>query len=433
MASLVERKFKSGSVWYIQYWEGGKQKRERAHESKRIAEQKLRDFETAQAQGDASVALPTRTPIAEVLSGYIEHIRTAKTPKSAQTDIYYLRDVFGSVCEGLTITSRKISARVKKRPPKPGQDRRRKASVVSASHFEVITTAQISKFIAGRMASRGLKPKTGNRIRDTLSSLFSWAMEQRGIRMPGGKNPVSAVAKYKESAPEICFLTRGEIDAQLEALKDDLKMQAMAPVGMNIPFGAAGDLYKAMLVTMTRRVCAVAFVAGWGINSIVAGAGPAPAAAPAAAPATSPATRPTTAPAALGITPGKVGQRVESAGIVVTVVKVAHAPDAKWKDIVHVADDEKFIDLELLLENNTGKDLSAYPSLLKLKDDQDQEYGHDAITGVGQPLSFSPIAQGQKVRGHLSYSVPKSAKGLRLIYALDGVKGYKPIFVELGE
>jgi hypothetical protein len=27
MAGLIERKFKSGSVYYIQYWEGGKQKR----------------------------------------------------------------------------------------------------------------------------------------------------------------------------------------------------------------------------------------------------------------------------------------------------------------------------------------------------------------------------------------------------------------------
>ena len=192
-----------------------------------------------------------------------------------------------------------------------------------------------------------------------------------------------------------------------------------------VPFDAAVDLNMAMM----RQAYAAVFFVGWAISSIVARAGQAPA----TAPSTAPASRPTTAPAASGITPGKVGQRLESAGIVVTVVKVAHAPDPKWKDIVHVADDEKFIDLELLLENNTGKDLSAYPSLLKLKDDQDQEYGHDAITGVGQPLSFSPIAQGQKVRGHLSYSVPKSAKGLRLIYALDGVKGYKPIFVELGE
>src|SRR3954470_17879638 len=108
------------------------------------------------------------------------------------------------------------------------------------------------------------------------------------------------------------------------------------------------------MVTTMRQVCTAAFLAGWAISSVVAGAG--------RAPATARATGPTTAPAAAGITPGKVGQRLESAGIVVTVVKVAHAPEAKWKAIVHVGDDEKFIDLELLLENNTGKDLSAYPS-----------------------------------------------------------------------
>jgi integrase len=38
MASLVERKFKSGIVCYIQYWEGGRQKRERAHEPYQIAQ-----------------------------------------------------------------------------------------------------------------------------------------------------------------------------------------------------------------------------------------------------------------------------------------------------------------------------------------------------------------------------------------------------------
>jgi integrase len=228
MASLIKRQFKSGSVWYIQYWEGGKQKRIRAHESERIAEQMKRDFEDAQAQGDASLAFPSRTPIASIVSGYVEHIRTAKTPKSAQTDIYYLRDAFGPICDALNITSRKVSLKVKKRPPKPGQDRRRKSPVIAASHFEAITTAQIATFISGRMASRGLKPKTGNRIRDTLSSLFSWAIKQRGIRMPGEKNPVSAVAKYKESAPEIRYLTREQITFQLEALTEHVQLQAMA-------------------------------------------------------------------------------------------------------------------------------------------------------------------------------------------------------------
>ena len=72
-----------------------------------------------------------------------------KTAKSAQTDIYYLRDAFGAVCEALTVTSRKLSPLAKKRPPKPGQDRRRRAMVIEAGSFEQITTADVSAFIGG--------------------------------------------------------------------------------------------------------------------------------------------------------------------------------------------------------------------------------------------------------------------------------------------
>src|SRR5262249_7601467 len=114
-----------------------------------------------------------------------------------------------------------------KRPPKPGQDRRRKAAVIEAPHFEAVTTAMISDFIAGRMANRGLKPKTGNRIRDTLSSLYSWAMTQRGIRMPGDNNPVTKVTKYREAAPEIRFLRLEQIQPQLDAVSEDLQLQTM--------------------------------------------------------------------------------------------------------------------------------------------------------------------------------------------------------------
>lgn len=194
-----------------------------------IAKQKLRDFESAQARGTESL-LPTRTPIPTVLSQYVQHIRSAKTAKSAQTDIYYLRDVFGAVCEELRVTSRKVLAAIKKRPAKSGQDRRRKAPVIECSHFEAITTAQISAFIAGQMASRGLAPKTGNRIRDTLSGLFSWAMTQRGIQMPGRLNPVTAVVKYKEPAPEIEFLTLEQIDQQLKVLSDNPRLQVMVAI-----------------------------------------------------------------------------------------------------------------------------------------------------------------------------------------------------------
>ena len=226
MASLKKRP--GNPIFYIQFYVGTQQRRISTEtDSFQRAKEKLRQFETAQARNDITCGLPTKTPIAEVLTEYVNHIRSAKTPKSAQTDIYYLRDVFGPVCEALKVTSRKLSAATKKRPPKPGQDRRCKAPVVEAPHFEAITTAQIAAFISGRMASRGLAPKTGNRLRDTLSALFTWAMKQRGVRMPGDKNPVSAVDKYKESAPEIRFLTFKQIDEQLDTLAENVQLQAM--------------------------------------------------------------------------------------------------------------------------------------------------------------------------------------------------------------
>ena len=70
-----------------------------------IAKEKLRQFESAQVRGD-ELPLPTRIKIADILSLYTEHVRTVKTAKSAQTDIYYLRQVFGPVCPALQINSR---------------------------------------------------------------------------------------------------------------------------------------------------------------------------------------------------------------------------------------------------------------------------------------------------------------------------------------
>jgi integrase len=223
MASLVQR----GPIHYIQFYIAGKLKRvSTGTDVLQIAKEKLRQFESAQARGD-TLPLPTKTPIAQVVTPYVEHIRTVKTPKSAQTDIYYMRDMFGPICPALTVTSRIIGAKSKKRPPKPGQDRRRNAPVIEANSFEQITTADISAFIAGRMASRGLAPKTANRYREILMRLVTWAMEQRGIRMPRDKNPAAAVDRYRESAPVIHFLTLEQIDAQLKALEDKPQFQAM--------------------------------------------------------------------------------------------------------------------------------------------------------------------------------------------------------------
>jgi len=226
MASLVKREFQGSSVWYIQFYRAGKQKRIKASDNFQIAKEKLRQFESAEARGEVQ-PLPTRTPVADIVTVYIKHIRSIKTAKSAQTDTYYLRDVFGPICDALRITSRKLNPNRMKRPPKPGQDRRFKSVVIEPTCFESITTADIATFISSRMQSRGLAPKTANRYREILTRLFNWAMTQRGIRVPGDKNPAAAVEKYAESAPVIRFLTLKQIDQQLNGLADDAQLQAM--------------------------------------------------------------------------------------------------------------------------------------------------------------------------------------------------------------
>ena len=223
MASLKKR----GDVYYIQFYRAGKQRRISTEtDVLQLAKEKLRQFETAEFRGIEN-PLPTRTPIADIVSAYVEHIRLVKTPKSAQTDCYYLRDVFGPICPALEIVSRKPSKKTKKRPPKPGQDRRRVAQRIEAPSFEQITTADISTFITSQVRSRGLAPKTANRYREILVRLFNWAMDQRGIRIYGDKNPAAPVEKYKEKAPEIRFLTLPQIDEQLNALKNQTQLHAM--------------------------------------------------------------------------------------------------------------------------------------------------------------------------------------------------------------
>ena len=107
--------------------------------------------------------MPTKTPIKEVVRKYVQHIRTVKTAKSAQTDVYYLRQMFGAICPELEINSRKPSKKAMKRPPKPGQDRRFALKIIEADCFEKINTACIFEFISSHVRSRGLAPKTANR------------------------------------------------------------------------------------------------------------------------------------------------------------------------------------------------------------------------------------------------------------------------------
>lgn len=226
MASLVKR----ASIYYLQDRLSGKLKRTSLQaDSLQVAKEKLRQYESARHRG-LDNTLPTRTPIGSVVGRYVDHIRTAKTAKSAQTDVYYLREAFGVVCPELAITSRKVTAKMRKRPIREDADRRFKPHTIQAPYFEAITTTDVQKFIDSHVRSRGLAPKTANRYREIICRLITWAMKQQLVRMPANVNPASQAERYKERAGEIRFLSLPQIDEQLDALRFKPQMQAMVAV-----------------------------------------------------------------------------------------------------------------------------------------------------------------------------------------------------------
>lgn len=227
--------FKRGSTFWIKYYVSGKQKaRTLSTSSLQIAKEKLRQFETAHAHGDSHL-LPTRTSIGEVLQQYVDHIRTFKTPKSAQSDIYILREIFGTPCEAMKNTSRSMKPRKRRRPRKDATDRRCKPAPIHAACFEAITTKQIASFVEHKIRIQGLSPKTANHYRSIIRRVFNWATQHGIVRLATAINPASRVRPWKEHAPQIRFLDLKQIDEQLKSLEKKSQLHAM--VGMLIYAG----------------------------------------------------------------------------------------------------------------------------------------------------------------------------------------------------
>ena len=222
MASLKKR----GDTYYAQWYVGTKQKRVSLKtDSVQLAKERLRQIESKLAQG-VDDPLPTRTPIGEIVAAYVNQIRLVKTAKSAQTDVYYLRQMFGPCCPELEVTSRRITPATAKRPAKPGT-RPRDIAPVEAAYIEQVTTAQISDFIGRMVRAKGLAPKTANRYREIIARLFNWSIREGRLRITGDRNPAARVERYREPAPEIRYLTLPQIGEQLEALEQHRQLQTM--------------------------------------------------------------------------------------------------------------------------------------------------------------------------------------------------------------
>lgn len=78
MASLVQR----NNTFYLQWYEGSKRRRLSLRtDSLQDAKEKKRQFESAQFAGH-QCALPTKTPVGEIVAEYIEHMKVRRHQRS---------------------------------------------------------------------------------------------------------------------------------------------------------------------------------------------------------------------------------------------------------------------------------------------------------------------------------------------------------------
>jgi hypothetical protein len=154
---------------------------------------------------------------------------------------------------------------------------------------------------------------------------------------------------------------------------------------------------------------------------------------PSPIPPSSPSAPKTTAPVPAGpaVARGNVGQRVELAGLTMTVTAVTNKPRF---DVFAPRSDEKFIDCDVLLENRAPKGFDYFSNEFKIQDDQSRVFSGGAL-GVGDPqLGYGTVVQGTKARGHVAFIVPKDAKGLTLTYPIDDAPGNaRAIHIDLGQ
>lgn len=213
MASLRKR----GKKYYASYYVGGKEHRQALETtSYQVAKERLRNLEASLARGTLDDDLPTKTPLADIVAAYAAHIKNTKTKNSVAVDLWYVRSIFGPVCPLLEPTYKK--------------EERRGRTVLKTRYLEDIRTADIATFVSQKVQDDGIGPKTANRYREILMRLFSWAIDQRGVRVPGGNNPAKKVERYREPASKIRFLTLEQIGQQLDVLEKTPLLQTMVAV-----------------------------------------------------------------------------------------------------------------------------------------------------------------------------------------------------------
>lgn len=217
--------YKRGRQFWISYYVSGElvQKSLRTT-NERIAAAKRKRLECDLALGDLHVA--SKTPLATILEAFCKELKATRTFKSYKNDFSRLRVFFGPLCESLLPGV--PGAALGTKPATVGYDKYA-GKHVHVALLEDITPEVINRFLAARIQEDRWSAKTANLMRQTLHKLFSYAIKHHCFRSRDQRypNPVKAVDKQKEPAPQIRFLRSGEITHQLVVLIESPVIHAL--------------------------------------------------------------------------------------------------------------------------------------------------------------------------------------------------------------
>ncbi|MCC7313785.1 MAG: site-specific integrase [Planctomycetes bacterium] len=161
-------------------------------------------------------AVPSQgNAVRTIAEAFCQHLKSRCPHKSYKNDVSRLRAFFGQICEELKL-GRPGGAATKSYPDKFAH------AHVTVESLEDVTPYLINRFISDRMREDAWSPKTANDFREVLHRLFVFAIKHYGYcsrdrRYP---NPVAAVERQREPAPQIRFLTLEQIEEELRILEN---------------------------------------------------------------------------------------------------------------------------------------------------------------------------------------------------------------------
>jgi hypothetical protein len=221
MAALYKRRSR---FWAKHRVDGHQNRRSQRCPTERVAEARPKHQEFESIVGNREAA--SELPVTAIISTFCEHLKSRCPHKSYKNDVGRLRAFFGQICGELTLgRPGKVGGKV---GYTPYPDKFAHAHV-QVELLEDVSPALINRFISDRIRKDAWAAKTANDFREVLHRLFSFAIKHHGFcsrdrRYP---NPVAAVERQREPAPQIRFLTLGQIGEQLRILEGRPLLRAL--------------------------------------------------------------------------------------------------------------------------------------------------------------------------------------------------------------